>query len=458
MNLSANAQRSLVAVFWAVAAILGYAITRSPEIAVSAAVVAVLLVMAALLTPAQLVILAVTLIPFRVIESLLPIIRGGVTLADGFLLAFVVSALARKRVFAGRRVSPLLVVVIVALVAVGAISMFNSGFYGVGVRKLGRIAVIGLTFLAASHSLGSRDAERAAGAFVLSAAASSIVALGFTLRAAVIPGIGVLRLWGGVEDPNHVSVVLAAALLIAVAWRPTWVPRWLWLASSLLILVGQAASLSRGGAAALAVGLGVLILVTLYARFLGRRLGLWSRSGALLLVLASIAALGAAFIPADFTGAAVLRYQGILDPQTDATGALRFRLWNAGFAMLANSPILGVGPGAFGLALVASGAFTSPWEAHSSIVEIAVETGYLGAGIVVLALIVGGWLSLRSFGTTCRDDLVSDESVALSSGLVACAAAIIVGGASLSNILYQPLFASIIVMLIATLTSQVREE
>jgi O-antigen ligase len=220
------------------------------------------------------------------------------------------------------------------------------------------------------------------------------------------------------------------------------------------MLVAQVASLSRGGGAAFAVGLGVLVLLTVYARFFGRQMGLWTRSGALLVLLASAAALGAAFLPADIAGSAAVRYQGILNPTTDATGAFRLRLWDAGYRMLAQSPFLGVGPGAFGLALVASGAFSVPWEAHSSLVEIAVETGYVGLLVVGLALVVGALYSAAAFNAASRDGSVEIGRVALASGLMASAAAIVTGGFSLSNILYQPLFATTIVLLIATLARQ----
>jgi len=454
MNLSVETKRFAMPLFWVVAVALGYAITRNQGVVATVAAVAMLVVLATVFKPEDLILGAAVLLPFRVLESLVPISRGGVTIADAFLLAFIVSALARKRVHPGRRVSTIVVIVLVALIAVGTASLLAGGFYGVGIRKVGRIAVICLSFYAALRSLDARDAERAAGAFVISSALSSIVALGFTLRAAAVPGVGVLRLWGGVEDPNHMSVVLAAAFVIALAWRPKGVPPGVWMGSSILLLFAQAASLSRGGAGALAAGVIVMLALAAWARFRGRQVGVLTRSGALLVLLAAGAALAATFVPPDLTGAAVLRYQGILDPTTDATGSLRLRIWEAGGRMLAASPILGVGPGAFGLALVASGAFTVPWEAHSSLVEIAVETGYLGIGVVALALVVGGILSVRSFIAAVRDPSVSIERISLASGLVGAAGGTIVGGITLSNVLYQPLLATMIVLLIATLAHQ----
>ncbi|NTU70237.1 MAG: hypothetical protein HGB10_00195 [Coriobacteriia bacterium] len=439
---------------WVLAAALGYWVTQSSAIVVTSIAVAVLLVLAAVFRPGQLLAVAAVLIPFRVVEVLLPISRGGITTADGFLIAFMISALLRPRPIPRRHVPTVAVVAVLILVAVGLASMIHGGFYGVGIRKVGRIVVIATTFIAAARSVTYKDARIAASALVISSGLSAIVALGFTARAANAPGVVVLRLWGGVEDPNHMSVVLAAAFLIALAWRPGGMPVWVWLWSSLLMLVGQVASLSRGGGLALVVGMVVLVGLTMYARSRGRPMGLWSRTGALLILLATTGALAVAFVPPELTSSAVVRYQGILNPTSDATGAFRIRLWEAGARMLAASPLLGVGPGAFGLALVATGAFSLPWEAHSSIVEIAVETGYLGAAAVVGCLLVGGALAGKAVLSAVSDTAVSDERVALSAGLLAAGAAVIMGGASLSNILYQPLFALIVILIIGTLGRQ----
>lgn len=452
----ADAKRAVMPMFWLTAVALGYAVTQNQTLAVTFGAAAVLVTLALSLKPGTLLVCVAILIPFRVVEAFVPIIRGGVTMADGFLVAFVLSALVRRRAFSSRRVSAMVVALLVAVIFVGLASIVNGGFYDVGVRKVGRVAVIFLSYLAAMRSLGREEAIRAAKVFVIACAASAVVGLAFMARSVGVPGVDLLRLWGGVEDPNQMAVVLGAAFVLALAWRPRDVPGGLWLGCTLMLLVAQLASVSRGGASAFAAGVLLVLILALWARLSGRSPSVFSRSGGILVLFAAAVGLGTAYIPSTITGTAVLRYQGLLNPTADATGAFRIRLWEAGGRMLAQSPVLGVGPGAFGLALVATGSFTQAWEAHSSIVEIAVETGYMGAGLVAVAL--GAWsvLAGRAYSRAIRTLDVPNESVSLASGLMGATGAVIVGGASLSNVLYQPLFAMLIILSIAVLAGQER--
>jgi O-antigen ligase len=453
MNPSRD-RRLLTAVPFAVAVAVGCAIAVRQDVVTTVAALAALVVLAVVFTPEQLLVFAAVMIPFRVVDSFIPVTRGGVTLADGFLFAFTLSVLARRRGSSSSRVPVMAAGVVLALLVVGSVSMFYGGFYVVGLRKLGRILLVGLSFVAARRYLDVKQAERVAKTFVVASGASAIAGLALMARAAGAVDVGLIRLWGGVEDPNHMSVVLAAAILLALAWRPRGITPSAWTGIILAMLIAQVASLSRGGALALGVGLATMVGVAIYARFHGRDLGVFGRSGISLIVLGGTGAAAVSLIPPQFTDVALVRYQGLWNPQTDPTGALRLNIWNAGFKMLARSPLLGVGPGAFGAALVASGAFAVPWEAHNSFVEIAVETGYLGLAAVFLALIVGAVLAIGAMGRVVAESAVDDAHVSLSTGLLAACVCAIAGGFSLSNILYEPLFVAIVILLIACLSAR----
>ncbi len=188
-------------------------------------------------------------------------------------------------------------------------------------------------------------------------------------------------------DPNDLALTLALSLPAAYYLSLRRGAKWQWvyllhMASACFAILLTA---SRGGVLAMAAGLS-LILWTLPA------IPAWRRR---LLVAGGAAALAAALIlvPA----ASWQRLLTLASEMTEGTLNDRRVLWREGWRVFQHSPFVGIGAGAYPVALIP--AFGEPWRftpvAHNSFLSVLVETGVVGFVLFAAMLLVMAALALR---------------------------------------------------------------
>ncbi len=199
-------------------------------------------------------------------------------------------------------------------------------------------------------------------------------------------GVGV---GGFLGDENDLAMTLVTALPIAVflaAAAASRRLRLLGIASALLMVVGVAATISRGGF----LGLVAAILYCLVRS--PRKL-----AGAV--VIAALAGVLGVAAPAGYWAEMNTIVTGEQDGRED-TGAGRMYEWRVGWRMFRDNPVLGVGPGNFPYRFSEYEGGES-WEgrslagraAHSFYMTLLPELGIVGAA-TVLVMIVTGWRGL----------------------------------------------------------------
>lgn len=195
--------------------------------------------------------------------------------------------------------------------------------------------------------------------------------------------LGDTRATGPMQDPNDLAFVLAGALPLALApalgrGRAAKLGM---AALSALMIMGIGSTFSRGGVLALiAAFLWLYIQGTLNAKKIATSLAM--------VVVAGTVALVAAWPHID---RALSEKEFIADSNVDS----RFLRWQAAFRMLAEHPMLGVGPGGFRSEYVSASRMAeldqpSP-VAHNMYFEVAAELGVVGfllfAGIIATAFV-----------------------------------------------------------------------
>ncbi|PRY18427.1 O-antigen ligase [Kineococcus rhizosphaerae] len=249
--------------------------------------------------------------------------------------------------------------------------------------------------------------------------------------------LGDARATGPLDDPNDLAYVLTAAVPVAiVALVHLKDSRWKLLAApALLVLVlGAAATLSRGGAIAVTV-----VLLWALARRLVR-----VRTAALCAVLLALAAVPAFDLVRNVIDGALAQKQYIASTNIE-TRQLR---WLAAARMMGDHPLLGVGPGGFRTGYVSYGRLAeldalTP-VAHEMYLEVGAELGVI-ALLVFLAAIAAGFLAseaaVRNRGADSagrRDRLRLAALAAQGSLLAVCTSSIF-----LSEEYYMPLWAAL---------------
>ncbi|MGY1690878.1 O-antigen ligase family protein [Geodermatophilus sp. SYSU D01105] len=220
----------------------------------------------------------------------------------------------------------------------------------------------------------THDVDPWTGLYALVAGAAA-AALGAVVSFAFL---GSPRATGPLEDPNDLAYVLTAAVpivLLAVRKAARPLAALAWGAVLALLLVGAAATLSRGGIlATTAVLVWALARGVVPARFLAAAGALLAALAVPILVLAQ-----------DVVQQALDQKEYIAASNVDT----RLLRWQAAARMLADNPLLGVGPGGFRSGYVEYSGFAELAErtpvAHEMYLEVGAELG-----VIALTLFLGG--------------------------------------------------------------------
>lgn len=312
----------------------------------------------------------------------------------------------------------LALVVIASMVAAGA-SGAGTGA-GPAIRYLSYIGVLVVLVDTLVSAGPGRLAllRRIAAAYVLSCTAAAAVGLaGFLAHGG--------RAAGPLEDANDFAFFLVTAWPVA-----------LWLAqtsgrlgrgygvASVVLVVGACATLSRGALLALAV----MVVVALVVGLLRARVLL---VGAV--VTGLVLAIGFAAFP-DLVNQSLAEKEHVASSNV----ASRFTTWAMAADMTAERPLLGQGPGGFGVEaprFVPAGAVNvTESVAHQMYLDVAAELGLLGLGAFLLVIVHGLLGAFRA-----RRGPVPGERAAADVVLVALTGAL-VGACFLSEQYYLPVW------------------
>jgi O-antigen ligase len=339
-------------------------------------------------------------------------------------LALVASYLFRvARREAGMRGSAILgFALMFGLVAM--LSLVASPEVGVGVVKFSRYAFFILfLFLAIQLVRDRATGMQLIRFYSASAAIAGLVGLigflaGQTGRAA-----------GPIEDPNDFGYLMATVLPLAVfLYREDRNLKPLWAFAILCLVGGTAATLSRGAL----VGLTVLGLWLLLSGRIGIR--------KMILIVAGVVAV----IAIGFTLWSNVIEHRLEEKNNIATRNVESRadFWNAAIEMSSHNPILGVGPGRFGIE-EPKYVFDNPVQlesplAHNTYLEILAENGPFALSFFILML-VAAWITLsvgERLGRQFDDPLSVNFAAAVKGSLIVAA----VSGIFLSEQVAAPIW------------------
>ena len=238
---------------------------------------------------------------------------------------------------------------------------------------------------------------------------------------------GSLRATGPVEDPNDLAFFLVAALPLLVALPARGRSRVVLLLLGAVLVAGAAATFSRGGG--LALGCALVWLVV--------RRGIPVRA-----VVVTAAVTGAAALV--FASAAQAELARALQEKSHIAGTnadTRVLRWQAASRMLADNPVLGVGPGGFRQEYAAAGHNAEIDEqtpvAHNMFLEVAAELGVPGFALLIAFVAIGFMASERAL----RRVADRREAVAVQAALIA----VLIASIFLSEQYYLPLWSLVAV-------------
>lgn len=256
-------------------------------------------------------------------------------------------------------------------------------------------------------------------ALLAAAVAGAVVAAAGGLLSLVS---GALRATGPVEDPNDLAFFLVAALPLLVALPARGRSRVVLLVLGAVLVAGAAATFSRGGG--LALGCALVWLVV--------RRGIPVRAVAVTAAVAGVAALV-------FASAAQAELSRALQEKSHIAGTnadTRMLRWQAASRMLADDPVLGVGPGGFRQEYAAAGHNAEIDEqtpvAHNMFLEVAAELGVPGFALFIAFVAIGFVASERAL----RRVADRREAVAVQAALIA----VLIASIFLSEQYYLPLW------------------
>jgi O-antigen ligase len=219
------------------------------------------------------------------------------------------------------------------------------------------------------------------------------------------------RLKGGLGDPNVLAAAIVPALVFATALVPLVrsAARWALLGVSVILVLGLAATQSRGGVFAVAVAFGAAIVVMKRQR------------GRVLALGVTVFALGAMYFAAYPSG--LQRFTA------SDSGSGRADIWQVAWRVTAEHPIAGVGLHNFtvhsplyvrrpGLLRYVDLIAERPHVVHNTYLEVLTETGIVGLTLFLAVLgasLVAAWKAAGRFeqsgayalGTLSRGTLVA---------------------------------------------------
>jgi putative inorganic carbon (hco3(-)) transporter len=261
-------------------------------------------------------------------------------------------------------------------------------------------------------------------ALLAATVAGAVVAAGGGL-ASVIGGE--LRATGPLEDPNDLAFFLVAALPLLVAIPAKGRSRIALLLLGAVLVAGTAATFSRGGGIALACALVWLIA----------RRGLPVRAVVVTAAVTGVAALVFAQVAQAELSRALQEKSHIAGTNADT----RMLRWQAAARMLADDPVLGVGPGGFRQEYAAASHNAEIDEqtpvAHNLFLEVAAELGLPGFALLIGLIAIGFVASERAL----RRVADRREALAVQAALIA----VLVASIFLSEQYYLPLWSLVAV-------------
>ncbi|MGZ3146656.1 O-antigen ligase family protein [Lentzea chajnantorensis] len=248
---------------------------------------------------------------------------------------------------------------------------------------------------------------------------------------------GELRATGPLEDPNDLAFFLVAALPLLVALPAGGRFRFVPLVLGAVLAAGALATFSRGGGIALACALAWLVL---------RRV-LPVRAVVVTAAVTGLAALVFAQVAHAELDRALQEKSHIAGTNAD-TRVLR---WQAAARMLADEPVLGVGPGGFRQHYAAASHNAEIDEqtpvAHNLFLEVAAELGLPGFALLI-AVIAAGFVAAERAVRLGAD---RRQVVAVQAALIA----VLVASVFLSEQYYLPLWS--LVAIAVALQQRARE-
>ncbi|MCY3912278.1 MAG: O-antigen ligase family protein [Chloroflexi bacterium] len=332
----------------------------------------------ALARPRHVAIAAVAAIPFVGVIARTGIYDRpvGETLIVILVIAWAARALAQRRwppVRGWWLWLPILVI------AAGVATTLAADFPRVAWRDLRTVIVEpALLFLVLLSVMRDRaDAQRLGVALVLGAVVSAVVALALIPTGAVVTDAGPPRLRGLFGSPNNLALILERALPVTVG---------------LALAAASRPRVRTAAWAAAALVLAVLVLTFSRGAWIGALAGLafalypvWRRAPRLARIAAPLVAVGLIVAVVITTGDHLAR---LLRP-SDAATAARPLLWDSAWRMIADNPVLGVGPDNFLYHYpdyIRPEAWAEPNISHAH--NIALDT-WLTLGIPGLVILVG---------------------------------------------------------------------
>ena len=266
-----------------------------------------------------------------------------------------------------------------AVIAAGVATTLAADFPRVAWRDLRTVIVEpALLFLVLLSVMRDRaDAQRLGVALVLGAVVSAVVALALIPTGAVVTDAGPPRLRGLFGSPNNLALILERALPVTVG---------------LALAAASRPRVRTAAWAAAALVLAVLVLTFSRGAWIGALAGLafalypvWRRAPRLARIAAPLIAVGLIVAVVITTGDHLAR---LLRP-SDAATAARPLLWDSAWRMIADNPVLGVGPDNFLYHYpdyIRPEAWAEPNISHAH--NIALDT-WLTLGIPGLVVLVG---------------------------------------------------------------------
>lgn len=256
------------------------------------------------------------------------------------------------------------------------------------------------------------------------------------------------RATGPLQDPNDLAYVITAAIPIVLlsvrkAARPLAQIGWSLVLA--LLLVGAAATLSRGGIiATTCVLVWAVSRKLLPVRFLAAAVGLLAMLAVPILLLAN-----------DVVQNALAQKEYIAATNVDT----RLLRWQAAARMLAENPLLGVGPGGFRARYVEYSGFAELAErtpvAHEMYLEVGAELGII-ALVLFLGAIAGAAVATESATGRFRAVAAGPQDSRVLAALAAQGSllAVCVSSVFLSEEYYMPLWAGLAVAAAVDLRSR----